>query len=134
MSLLIWISLLCWSWCVSARVIIISEKGTDLQTCLKSQVPCQSLVKVSKYSHKLNNVIIMINDTNYTLPIIIYNILMPSTLFGLNKTNIRFVPLLDGELDYPKGAHHLWYAVSAIVYYLYLDSSTNYPHFGTYTH
>ena len=72
MSLLIWISLLCWSWCVSARVIIISEKGTDLQTCLKSQVPCQSLVKVSKYSHKLNNVIIMINDTNYTLQGMVY--------------------------------------------------------------
>ena len=64
--------LLWWSCCVSAREIIVSEKGNDTSSCLEernSLVSCQSLVKVSEYvtSHKLNNVIIRINDTNYTL-------------------------------------------------------------------
>ena len=58
--------------CVSALEIIISEKGSDTQSCLEEHDPlvsCQSLVKVSEYvtSHKLNNVTIRINDTNYTL-------------------------------------------------------------------
>ena len=65
--------LLWWSCCVSAREIIVSEKGNDTPSCLEehnSLVSCQSLVKVSEYvtSHKLNNVTIKINDvTNYTL-------------------------------------------------------------------
>ena len=65
--------LLWWSCCVSAREIIVSEKGNDTPSCLEergnSLVSCQSLVKVSEYvtSNKLNNVIIRINDTNYTL-------------------------------------------------------------------
>ena len=69
MKISIWISLLCWSCCVSAEVITISEKGNDLESCLKNQVPCQSLVDVSKYvtSQQLNNIVIMISDTNYTL-------------------------------------------------------------------
>ena len=63
---------LCWSFSVSAREIIISEKGSDTPCCLKEHnllVSCQSLVDVSKHvtSHKLNNTVIRINDTNYTL-------------------------------------------------------------------
>ena len=66
MRILIWISLLC---CISAKVIIVTKKGNNLQSCLKNQVPCQSLVDVSKYvtSQQLNNTVIMISDTNYTL-------------------------------------------------------------------
>ena len=64
--------LLCWSCCVSAKEIIISEKGSDTPRCLDEYNPlvsCQSLVDVSKHvtSHKLNNTTIRINDTNYTL-------------------------------------------------------------------
>ena len=64
--------LLCWSCCVSAKEIIISEKGSDTPSCLEKHnqlVSCQSLVDVSKHvtSHRLNNVTIRINDTNYTL-------------------------------------------------------------------
>ena len=65
--------LLGWSCCVTAKEIIISEKGSDTPSCLEKHnqlVSCQSLVNVSKHvtSHKLNNVTIRINDTNYTLP------------------------------------------------------------------
>ena len=72
MQLLLVCLLCCWSWCVSAREIIISENGSDTPSCLEEHNPpvsCQSLVKVSEYvtSHKLNNVTIRINDTNYTL-------------------------------------------------------------------
>ena len=64
--------LLYWICCVSAKEIIISEKGSETPSCLEEHDPlvsCQSLVKVSEYvtSHKLNNVTIRINDTNYTL-------------------------------------------------------------------
>ena len=50
-------------------MIIVTEKGNNLQSCLKNQVPCQSLVDVSKYvtSQQLNNAVIVISDTNYTL-------------------------------------------------------------------
>ena len=63
------VNLLCY---VTAEDIIISEKGSDTPSCLEEHDPlvsCQSLVKVSEYvtSHKLNNVTIRINDTNYTL-------------------------------------------------------------------
>ena len=69
---LLLLCLLYWSWCVSAREIIISENGSDTPSCLEELNPlvsCQSLVDVSKYvtSKKLNNVTIRINDTNYTL-------------------------------------------------------------------
>ena len=71
-KLLLLACLLCWRCSVSAREIIISEKGNDTQSCLKEHnqlVSCQSLIDVSKHvtSHKLNNTIIRINDTNYTL-------------------------------------------------------------------
>ena len=63
-------SLLCLSCCVSAMEIVISVKGSDTPSCLDEQlIFCQSLVNVSKYvtDHKLNNVTIRINDTNYSL-------------------------------------------------------------------
>ena len=68
---LLLVTLLCWSCCVSAREIIISEKGSDTPSCLDEHIPlvsCQSLVNVSKHvtSQKLNNVTIRINDTYYT--------------------------------------------------------------------
>ena len=71
MKLLV-VCLLYLCYCVSAREIIISEKGSDTPSCLEEHDPlvsCQSLVKVSEYvtSNKLNNVTIRINDTNYTL-------------------------------------------------------------------
>ena len=68
MQLLI-VCLLCWTCCVSAREIIISEKGSDTPSCFEELVACRSLVNVSKYvtSNKLNNVTIRISDTNYTL-------------------------------------------------------------------
>ena len=60
-----------WICCVSAREIIISENGGNVPSCLEEHnvvVSCQSLVDVSQHvSHKLNNVTIRINDTNYTL-------------------------------------------------------------------
>ena len=67
---LVWINLLCCSWYASARLIIVSESVNDSQSCFmnKDWAHCQSLVAVSKYgSDKLNNTIIRINDTNYTL-------------------------------------------------------------------
>ena len=60
----------------STREIIITEKGSDTLSCLEEPnllVSCecqlQSLVDVSKHvtSHKLNNITIRINETNYTL-------------------------------------------------------------------
>ena len=55
-QLLLLACLLCWSCCVSAKEIIISEKGNDTQSCLKEHNPlvsCQSLVDVSKHvTHK----------------------------------------------------------------------------------
>ena len=48
-----------------------------------------------------------------------YHILMPSKLIGIDKLKLRTVPLLDGELDYLKGAH-LWYAVPAILCMIFI--------------
>ena len=63
--------LLCFSYSTFAREIVISNSGKDTPTCLEGLdvVSCSSLVNVSRYvsSHKLNNLIIRINNTNYTL-------------------------------------------------------------------
>ena len=63
--------LLCFSCSTFAREIVISNSGKDTPACLEGLdgVPCTSLVNVSRYvsSHKLNNLIIRINNTNYTL-------------------------------------------------------------------
>ena len=63
--------LLCFSCCSFAREIVISNSGKDTPACLEGLdgAPCTSLVNVSRYvsSHKLNNLIIRINNTNYTL-------------------------------------------------------------------
>ena len=63
--------LLYFSCCTFAREIVISNSGKDTPACLEGLdgVPCTSLVNVSQYvsSHKLNNLIIWINNTNYTL-------------------------------------------------------------------
>ena len=73
MRILLLLCLFYWSCqCVSVREIFISEKGSDTLSCLEehsSLVSCRSLVNVSKHvtSFKLNNIVILINDTNYTL-------------------------------------------------------------------
>ena len=73
MRFLLLLCLLYWSFqCVSVREIFISEKGSDTPSCLERNNPlvsCRSLVNVSKHvtSYKLNNIVIVINDTNYTL-------------------------------------------------------------------
>ena len=73
MRFLLLLCLFYWSCqCVSVREIFISEKGSDTPSCLEQHntlVSCQSLVDVSKHvtSYKLNNTVIMINNTNYTL-------------------------------------------------------------------
>ena len=71
-QLLLLVCLLYWNCCISAREITISEKGSDTPSCLKEHNPlisCQSLVDVSQHvtSYKLSNIIIRINETNYTL-------------------------------------------------------------------
>ena len=69
--LFFFICVLCWSWHVPAREIFISEQGSQLPSCLDehNHVPCQSLVAVSHYvtHHRLNNTVIRINGTHYTL-------------------------------------------------------------------
>ena len=73
MQFLLLLCLFYWSCqCVSVREIFISEKGSDTPSCLERHSPlvsCRSLVNVSQHvtSDKLNNIVIMINDTNYTL-------------------------------------------------------------------
>ena len=73
MQFLLLLCLFYWSCqCVSVREIFISEKGSDTPSCLERHSPlvsCRSLVDVSKHvtSYKLNNTVIRINDTNYTL-------------------------------------------------------------------
>ena len=63
--------LLCWKWCVSVREIVVSEQGSQLPSCLDehNHIPCQSLVAVSRNvtHHRLNNIVIRINGTHYTL-------------------------------------------------------------------
>ena len=74
MRLLVLTCLFCLSWRVSAREIITSERseqGGQLPSCLDEHnpVPCQSLVAVSESvsHHRLNNTVIRINGTHYTL-------------------------------------------------------------------
>ena len=108
-------AILCWSCCVSAKEIIISEQGNDTPSCVKEHnllVSCQSLVDVSKHvtSHKLNNVTIRINDTNYTLQGVanfsgVENITITGKGHSLTQINCNISNTSEAGIAFDRSSH-----------------------------